>query len=319
MSRLSELRKSRSATAAKVSQDLDSGTFQEDKRFWKVTRDKAGVGSAVIRFLPPVNGDDLPWVKLYQYAFQNATTKKWFINNCPSTIRGLGDCISPVLEANQILYNTGNEEDKKLASSRKRKTNYISNVLVIKDPAHPENDGTVRLMKYGKSIHDMIAAKMRPEFEDQVAFEAWDIDEGANFKLRIKNKDKYPSYESSEFDSQSALCDGDDDQMEAVLAQCHRLAEFIQPDQFKSYDQLKKEFDRFLNGTATPSAASQMEGENEAPVPQQRQRNVEPTKVEKAAPKVTAPVKVEKTVQADAAPDGSDSDLEYFKSLLSST
>jgi hypothetical protein len=312
MSRLSELRKSRSVLASKVSQDLDSGGRQDDKRFWKLTRDAAGVGSAVIRFLPPVGGDELPWVKLMTYAFKGPTGK-WFINNCPTTIGKE----SPIIEANAELYATKNEDDKKLAGERKRKTKYISNVLVIKDPANPANEGKVMLFSYGKSIHDMIVTKMRPEFDDQESIEVWDVDQGANFKLRVKNKDKYPTYENSEFDSVSAMFGGDDDKIEAALDACHSLAEFVAPDQFKSYEQLKAEFLKVINAQPTQSAASRMEAENEEPVPQARQRNVEPVKVEKSAPaeKATAPTKVEK--KAAVVVDDSDSDdISFFKALL---
>ena len=140
MSRLAEIRKAKKATAESISRDLDSGSRQEDKRFWKVTRDKSGTGSAVIRFLPPTNGDSIPWVKLYHHGFQGPTGK-WYINNCPSTI---GE-ESPVYEHVQGLYATKVESDEKLAKQRGRKTSFISNVLIIKDPANPENEGKVFL------------------------------------------------------------------------------------------------------------------------------------------------------------------------------
>ena len=41
-----------------------------DERLWKPELDKSGTGSAVIRFLPAVDGEELPWVKVWKHAFQ---------------------------------------------------------------------------------------------------------------------------------------------------------------------------------------------------------------------------------------------------------
>ena len=88
---------------------------------------------------------------------------KWFIDNCPTTIGE--DC--PVCKANGILWNSGNKADKKLASSRKRKLNYISNILVVNDPKHSENNGKVFLFKYGKKIFEQAQGMVNPpEFAD---------------------------------------------------------------------------------------------------------------------------------------------------------
>jgi len=313
MSRLAEQRKNRELTFANVSKDLDSGSQQNDDRFWKVTRDKSGTGSAVIRFLPPTNGDELPWVKLYQYSFQGPSGK-WFINNCPSTIGKP----SPVMESNRELWESGNEADKEIARKRKRKIAYISNILVIKDPANPENEGKVKLFKYGKSIHDMISTKAKPEFDDDESVLVWDLWDGADFKLRIKTKDKYPTYESSEFSSKSELFSGDEAQLEAVLDKCHRLGEFLDPSQFKDYNKLKEEFTRAISGTSIPSAAEQTETESS----DSRELLERATKVvtkELTEQKVQKVEKVEKVAPKVVEEESDDSDLDYFKKLLADT
>jgi hypothetical protein len=254
---VSQLRKNRDSMKEKVIAIGDGkNSGQSDNRFWKLTRDKTGTGSAVIRFLPPINGDELPWVKVFSYAFQGPTGK-WYINDSPTTIGGT----DPVFEDNARLYNTGFDADKKLVKDmkRSRKTNYIYNILVIKDPANPENEGKVFLFKGGKQIHDMITDKAKPKFEDDTPVFVYDLWEGANFKLRIVNKDKYPTYENSMFESPTSLFGGDEDKLEAVLCKCHRLGEFIDASHYKSYDQLKKEFDRAMIGESVQPAAEQME------------------------------------------------------------
>lgn len=323
MSMLSELRKNKSALLDKVNKAMQAdagGDKKEDDRFWQPTRDQSGNGSAVIRFLPPLMGDELPWVKTYKHAFKGPTGK-WYINESLTTI-GLQD---PVSDANKILWDTGTKENQDLVRERKRKLSYISNVLIIKDPANPANDGKVKLFKYGKKIHEMIMGKANPTFEDETPVYVYDVDAGANFRIRIKTVEKFPNYDSSVFDSPSALCGGDDDQIEAVLSQYIKLAEFVDPANFKAYDQLKKELDRALNIGAPIGTASDLVGKTSKPVEQKLSYEQEfddipdgapliPEKKETKAVKETK--KVVEPVKEETPSDDSDDDLAMFRELL---
>ena len=111
-----------------------------DDRFWKPTRDKAGNGYAVIRFLPAKEGEDLPWVRYWDHGFKGPTGL-WYIENSLTSI-GQDD---PVSESNSVLWNTGRDEDKAVARERKRRLYYVSNVLVVSDPSNPQNEGKVFL------------------------------------------------------------------------------------------------------------------------------------------------------------------------------
>jgi len=300
---LSALRKNKASMLDKIVKDLDSGGKRNDKddRFWSISRDKAGNGSAIIRILPPVNGDDLPWVKNFSYAFQGPTGK-WFINESPTSI-GLPD---PVAEYNAAAYASKDESRIEDAKKRKRRNQFIANILVIKDPANPENEGKVFLWKFGKKIQDMIMAKAKPEFDDSDPIFVWDIDEGCNFKLRIKNVAGYPNYDSSEFSAQSALADSDDE-MQAILDKAHRLSEFNQPEHFKSYDELKKQFERVMFGEGVSKTAEQKAMSAASDDEEDFDLDAE---VKKAA----APArKIEKPVETKV---DDDDDLEDFKKLL---
>ena len=224
-----------------------------DERLWKPELDKSGTGSAVIRFLPAPTGEELPWVKVFKHAFQGPTGK-WYIENSLTTI-GKND---PVSEHNSALWNTGLETDKETARKQKRKLEYYSNIYVVSDPKHPENNGKVFLFRYGKKIFDKIMAAMQPEFEDETPINPFDFWEGANFKLKIRKVDGYWNYDKSEFDSVSALKDSDD-ALDSIWKTQHSLTEFTAPTNFKSYDELKKRLDDVLSGTVTPTATAMMD------------------------------------------------------------
>jgi len=219
----------------------------EDNRIWKPTLDKSSNGYAVIRFLPAVDGEDLPWVRQFSHGFQGKGG--WFIENCPTTIGQ--KC--PVCEANNELWNSGVESDKGIARDRKRKLAYISNILVISDPSAPQNEGKVFLYKYGKKIFEKIEEKMHPQFQDEEAVNPFDFWKGADFKLKVRKVDGYINYDKSEFANPAPLFGGDDAKLEALWKTQFSLKDFTSPKEFKSYDELKRKFDSVIGGSVSAS------------------------------------------------------------------
>jgi len=239
------------AKLVKEVEKLNTNGASGDDRLWKLEVDKSGNGYAVIRFLPAPNGEDLPFVKLYSHAFQGPGG--WYIENSLTTL-GQKD---PVSEYNSQLWNNGTDAGKDAARKQKRKLTYISNIYVVKDPANPENEGKVFLYKYGKKIFDKLTAAMQPEFEDEEAIDPFDFWQGANFKLKAKNVAGYRNYDSSEFTAVTPLLD-DDDALEAVWKKESSLKEFVEADQFKSYDDLKKRLEYVL-GSKRPTSSIEEE------------------------------------------------------------
>ena len=219
-----------------------------DDRFWRPELDKSGNGYAVIRFLPAPEGEDLPWARLWNHGFQGPGG--WYIDNSLTTL-GQKD---PVSEYNSQLWNSGIEANKEIARKQKRRLNYTSNVYVIKDPANPQNEGEVKLYRYGKKIFDKVNDLMNPEFEDESPVNPFDLWEGANFKMKIRKVEGYSNYDKSEFEAPSALSE-DDEQLETVWQSEYSLSELVSTDKFKSYDELKAKLDRVL-GLGTEVAPS---------------------------------------------------------------
>ena len=270
-----------------------SGGKQVDERFWKPEVDASGNGYAVIRFLPAPEGETVPWAKVYSHAFQGPGG--WYIDNSLTTL-GESD---PVGEINRKLWNDGTEEGKEIARRQKRRLSYYSNILVVKDPKNPSNEGKVFLYKYGKKIHDKILAAMKPEFQDETPVNVFDLWEGANFKLKIKKVAGFWNYDSSEFDSVAAIS-SDDNELEALYNKEHSLEAFTSKSEFKSYDDLQRRLNLVL-GTPAPRVTT-VDDEEYEPV-------AAPTSSfrEKVAAK-PSPVKEESIVEDDDA-------LSYFRQL----
>jgi hypothetical protein len=307
---IKSLRAMRNNDFSKITNEFEKTTNPEgekksfaDDRFWKPERDKAGNASATIRFLARTEGDELPWVKIFTHGFQGPGGR-WYIENSLTTL-GQAD---PVGELNQKLWNSTTDDNspaRKQARAQKRKLTYIANILVINDPKHPEFNGTVRLYKFGKKIFDMIMDKARPTFEDEQPVNVFDYWEGANFKLRMKTVDRYPNYDSSTWEEVSPVADSDEEILEIVKQQ-HKLSEFADPKNFKSYDELKTKLEQVLNGASV--------GTNAAAIAAQRDEYDAPT-VRQAAPTRPAPAPKSKPAPGD---DEDDDVMSYFQSLADS-
>ena len=220
-----------------------------------LNKEKTG-GGAIVRFLPAPAGESAPVVKLFQHVYQNQETGQWFIENCPTTLQGVGPGICPVCDSNREIYkNNPKEVAAKLAAGKSRKKKYIANVLVIKDPANPQNEGQVMQWRFGQQIFDIISRAMKPEEgmgdEPIPVFNFW---KGANFRLRITMKGQYWNYESSSFEAPAALSN-DDDELEKIYNQLYPLASIVDEDQFKSYDDLERRFND-VEGRGRPASSS---------------------------------------------------------------
>ena len=239
------LKKNRSASLTKLNSQLEkisskSYADPNEGKMWKPTRDKAGNGFAIIRFLPAAQGEEMPFVRIWDHGFQGPTGL-WYIENSLTTVNQ----DDPVSEFNSKLWNSGLESDKELARKQKRRLKYVANILVVKDGANPENDGKVFMYQFGKKIFDKLNDLMNPTFEDERPVNPFDFWEGANFRLKIRKFEGYPNYDKSEFDQPSAIAD-DDSVIEGLWNQQHKLQELVDPKNFKSYAELKTKLYRVL-------------------------------------------------------------------------
>ena len=282
--------KKKSGSFEKLQAELDKVnnpvTSFGDDRFWKPELDKSGNGYAVIRFLPQPTGEDLPWVRIWSHAFKGPGG--WYIENSLTTQNKK----DPVSEYNTELWNSGLESDKDTARKQKRILKYYSNVLIVSDPKHPENDGKIFLFRYGKKIHDKLAEVINPQFEDETAYDPFDFWKGANFKLKVRKVDGFWNYDKSEFDGSSEVFDGDEGKLEELYGKLYSLTQFLKEDNFKSYDDLKSKLNRTLTGSGVQGTVEKF-----TPTP----------KAESSAP-------VETTTPA-SSDEGEEDTLSYFAKL----
>jgi len=275
-------------------EDQNKKESYRDERFWRPEMDKSGNGFAIIRFLPEVAEEDLPWVKYYNHAFNGPGG--WYIENCLTSL-GQKD---PVSELNTQLWNSGVESDKNIARDRRRKLHYVSNILIVSDPSNPQNEGKIFLFRYGSKIFEKIQEAMKPEFKDEEAINPFDFWKGANFRLKIRKVAGYTNYDKSEFDAPSPLMGGDDAKLEQLWKTQYPLKEFIDSKNYKTYDELKDRMFQVLGGDIR--AASTHNG------------TIENVSSEDFQEKRSASIKSKKPVAEEDVSETTDA-LDYFSKL----
>ena len=302
----SALKKARTSSFDKLNsqlQKMNSTGNKGDDRFWKPEVDKAGNGYAVIRFLPAPQGEDMPFVRMWDHGFQGPGG--WYIENSLTTLSQ----DDPVSEYNSKLWNSGHDEDKEVARKQKRRLNYIANIYVVKDAANHSREGQVYLYKFGKKIFDKLNDAMNPQFQDEDPINPFDFWEGADFKLKIRQVEGYRNYDKSEFDSVSVLSGADgaelsDEVLEDTWSKQHSLSDIVDPKNFKSYDELKAKLYKVLGldgSTHAPKVTAEDDNTGMGFTPSFKERSApEPV----AAPSPTL-----------ASDTGDDESLDFFKSL----
>jgi hypothetical protein len=286
------------AAAQEMSGTKQTQNKYEDTRFWKPTVDEAGNGYAEIRFLPATEGQELPWVRYFDHFFKGPTGQ-WYVEKSLTTL-GNND---PVSEYNSRLWNSGIDEDKEIARKQKRRLHHVSNIVVISDPANPQNEGKVFLYDYGKKIFDKIMDKMQPEFPGEEPINPFDFWNGANFQLKIRNVAGYRNYDKSEFKSPSALYEADETKLEAAYNSMHEVTEFTDPSSYKSYEELKARLETVL-GQSTGAGAT-VKNESLAQT------------AEAVSPKAAEPQVIQSAPEPEivASTDDDDDTLSYFAKL----
>lgn len=278
-----------------------------DENTWKPTLDKASNGFAVIRFLdaPQVDGEDgLPWVRIFDHGFQGPGG--WFIENCPTTLNEA----CPLCQSNSNMWNSGVEANKNIARDRKRRLHYYSNIMVVKDPANPDNEGKVFRFKYGKKIYDKINEMAIPS-EDPIdpkePINVFDFWTGANFKLKVRKVEGFISYDKSEFDTPSPILGGNDAEIESLWKTLPSLKEIVAPEKFKAFAELENRMNRVLGGAVNTSTAE--EDSDTASLPVKEAPAASKTKKPAKQPVVEEPADDEGETGVD------DDSLDFFAKL----
>ena len=231
-----------------------------DDRFYKLKRDENGNGAAIIRFLPDPN------MKLMQQIFrinvnnQKGAERRWVSELSPQNINQP----DPFHKMWADLWQQGKKEE---ARQFARQTRFYTNILVIKDPANPANEGKVFLLDLSQSLKLMLENAMFPSEADRALGAEpkalFNPLQGHNFKLvSSKAATGFITYEkSSVVDAVTSVFDSKEEAVAFIKENCYPLDDFLKPEAYKSYEELQEKLNyvMFRDTPATAQSAKSAE------------------------------------------------------------
>lgn len=206
---------------------------EQDPRFWKLPVDEKGVGSAVIRLLPPKDWDEYG-SNVFHTAmhFFPMPNQQFYVQNCPTTIQE--KC--PACQMNSNVWDDFDEKAKALWRTRKKRDYWICNIVVINDTAKPENNKKVFLWAMTKMFYDAVADAINGRTPEGESFNPFDVLNGANMKIQITTKGKGKNRQivpSVSWSDRIGPMHKDDEVIEKYLQKTYALSEVSKEEQYE--------------------------------------------------------------------------------------
>ena len=212
---------------------------------------KTEVGNTyTVRLLPFTKDPKKTFFHYYQHGWTSFATGQYVATLSPQTF-GERD---PIAEERYRLQRTGTEAEKEKAKSIGRSEKWLVNVFVVNDPTNPDNNGKVKILRYGKQLQKIITDAIEGEDAEEFGPRIFDLStNGVNFKIKCENQGEYPTYVSSRFTSAGKLSLSESEQKK-IYDSVYDLTKVYS---LKSYDELKQMFDEhFLVKQVAPEAST---------------------------------------------------------------
>ena len=240
----------------------NSNMFESIKNALDKAKTKSSGGSAyrnllqleapatyVVRLLPNIKNPEESILHYFHHGWNSINTGQYASVVSPST---WGERC-PVSELYFKILRDGSEQDKERAKANlRRKENWLVNVLVVNDPKKPENNGTIKVLRYGRQLDKIIQSAINGDDAEEFGARIFDLSpEGCNLRIKVElvsdkpGAPKYPTYTASKFLTASAIEGIDDNKIQELYNSIYDLNTFIER---KSASELKTFIDEHFYG-----------------------------------------------------------------------
>ena len=251
----------------------------------------------VVRLLPNIKDPEKTFLHYFTQGWTSFATGQRIIETSPQSWGQR----CPIAEAYFQVQRNGSDADKEKFKKVMRKENWLVNVYVIDDPTTPENNGKVKLLRYGRQLDKIIKDAL--EGEDAIGSDIFDLSpSGCNLKIKVEKQGDYPNYSASKFTRSCAIEGLNQEKINEIYNSTIDLTTLVTT---KSYEELKAVFDQHyfcIAPSKSDAAASEAKSEPAKTAPK---KEVEPTpETAKPTPAKAAP----KTTKEDDVPYGETDD-----------
>lgn len=217
-----------------------------------ILRTKPG-NSYELRLLPNIEDPSKTFYHYFSHGWTSFSTGQYVTALSPTT---WGDR-DPISEYRLKVFRSGSPEEKAKSDAIYRRENWLVNAYVINDPDDPDNNDTVKILRFGKQLHKIIMEGISGEDSDQFGEKIFDLSEnGCTFRVRCEKQGDYPTYVSSKFLVPGEIPGLTDSRIKEIYEGGHKLEETFRT---KSYDELKLMLDEHFHcidpSTSTPEPA----------------------------------------------------------------
>jgi len=140
------------------SESKGSATFNE------IMQTKVG-NTFTVRLLPFAKDPSKTFFHYYNHGWNSFATGQYVQTLSPQTF-GERD---PIAEERFKVLRTGSDEEKDKMQAVRRLEKWLVNVYVIDDPANPDNNGKVKILRYGKQLQKIITEAIEGEDSEEFA------------------------------------------------------------------------------------------------------------------------------------------------------
>lgn len=220
---------------------LSKNATQSNSKFRDILKFEPG-NVYTVRFVPNVDNPEKTFFRYYTHGWNSFSTGQYISAVSPTT---WGDK-DPIAETRAALYRHGTDEEKEKVAKILRRENWLANVYVVNDPTTPDNNGQVKLLRFGKQLNKIIMDAIEGEDSDEFGARIFDLSkDGCNFKIKCERQGDFPTYVSSRFASPSKISGMTNDKMTEIHEDVTDLETVFT---VKSYDELKTVLDEHFYG-----------------------------------------------------------------------
>lgn len=211
------------------------------KNIMKFEKDK----TYTVRLIPNINSPEKTFFHYYTYDWSSFGTGQYTSVLSPTTFGQR----CPITETKFRILRSGTDEEKDKANLLRRNERWLINAYVIDDPTNPENNGTLKIIRYGKQLHKIISDAIDGEGSEDFGPRIFDLSEnGVNFKIKCEQQGDYISYVSSKFTMPRKIDGLTEAKAEDIYKSAFDLSSIVST---KSHDELLEVLDDHFFGKST--------------------------------------------------------------------
>ena len=145
----------------------------------------------IVRLVPNIQNPERTFFHYFHHLWNSVVTNELVSVLCPATY---GERC-PIDEYRSKVYRTQDKNEIEKIKPIKRNENWLTNVYVVKDPTNPDNQGQIKILRYGKQLDKVITDAISGDDSADFGAKIFDLSEkGCNLRIKVEtNEGGYPT------------------------------------------------------------------------------------------------------------------------------